>query len=123
MIKLLLYTLLTFGLAFQIQAKDSFIARITYYTDHRTAIGKEPVQGVTVAAERAFKYGSKFYIPDLIKRVGGNGIFVKHDCGSAVQSRKASKGKFPIIDVFVSSSATMNRLKKDSNNIFRVYER
>lgn len=123
MIKLLTYILLAFGACVQIQAKDSFVARITYYTDHQTAIGKKPVQGVTVAAERAFKYGSRFYIPDLIGRVGGDGTFVKHDCGPAVEKRKASKGKFPIIDVFVSSSAKMNKLKKDPNNIFRVFKK
>jgi len=101
--------------------QNSFLARITYYTDKRTAKGVKPAQGVTVAAERAFKFGTKFYIPDLIGKVGGNGIFVKHDVGPHVESRKASHGKMPVIDVFVSSSSKVKLLKAHKDNIFRVY--
>lgn len=100
---------------------EPFLARITYYTDHQTASGKKPVQGVTVAAEKAHRFGSKFYIPQLKVKVGGNGEFVVHDRGPWVQSRKASKGKLPVIDIYVSSHSKVRALGRQKDNVFKVY--
>lgn len=105
------------------EPKRGFLARITYYVDHQTASGAEPVQGDTVAAERAFKFGTKFYIPDLKKKVGGNGVFIVQDRGPWVQARKASRGKLPVIDVYVSSRAQLKALTKHKDNVFRVYKK
>ena len=100
---------------------EFFLARITYYTGPQTASGKKPIQGVTVAAEKKYKFGHRFYIPDLKNKVGGDGNFIVHDRGPHVQSRKASKGKLPVVDVYVSSNAEVKKLTKYKDNVFKVY--
>jgi len=50
-----------------------------------------------------------------------DGIFQVQDRGSAVDKRTASKNKYPVIDVYVSSHEKINILKKIKNNIVKVY--
>lgn len=101
--------------------KDYFLARITFYTDWQTAQGIKPVEGTTVAAAKKHKFGTKFYIPRLKEWMDTDGKFIVHDRGSAVERRVASRGKYPVIDVFVNSHAKVSELGARSNNIFKVY--
>jgi hypothetical protein len=100
---------------------EYFWARVTYYTGPQTASGRKPVQGITIAAEKKYKFGHRFHIPDLKKKVGGDGGFVVHDRGPAVEGRKASRGKLPVIDVYVTSRTQLQRLAQQKDNIFKVY--
>lgn len=83
-------------------------ARVTYYHvgedkwGSRIATGGRAKQGVTIAAERAFPFGTAIRIPEL-RGLVGDGNFVVQDRGRYVQSRKASRGECPVFDVFVSS--------------------
>lgn len=97
-----------------------FLARITYYVDHQTASRAIPKEGKTVAAEKRFKMGTKFEIPAL-KALNGSGIFVKMDVGPAVEKRTASGGKYPIIDVYVSSKDKIKSYSKKYPSLVLVY--
>lgn len=99
---------------------EEFTARITYYHGKKTASGLVPIQGVTIAAERKYRFGTKVHIPELVPLVGGSGWFVVQDRGPAVQSRRASNGKTPVIDVYVNSRALVNKLAKQKKNTFKV---
>lgn len=114
--------LLVFFLQNATFAQDKFKARITYYSGTQTASGKKPVQGETVAAEKRFKFGQKLHIPEL-KKIVGDDTFTVHDRGPWVESRKASKGKLPVIDVYVSSRAQAKKLGLLKNNIFTVIKK
>lgn len=89
-------------------AENFFYARLTFYTNdpkygRKSASGEFLKEGEHVAAERKFKFGTRFGIPSL-EGVLGDGEFKVVDRGSHVQSRKASGGTLPVIDVYVSSS-------------------
>ena len=99
---------------------EEFVARITYYSGSQTASGTKPVQGSTVAAANNLKIGTKLSIPELAPIVGGSGVFVVHDRGPAVQSRRASRGKLPVIDVYVRSRATVRKLSQSKKTTFKV---
>jgi 3D (Asp-Asp-Asp) domain-containing protein len=90
---------------------EEFKARITYYIDTKTASGIKPVEGKTVAAEKRFKMGTKFEIPAL-KSLNGSGGFVKQDVGPAIERRTASRGKYPVIDVYVSQKSKIKEYSK-----------
>lgn len=110
-----------------VNAQDYFVARITYYADcpkfgKKTASGKIAQKGLTVAAAKNYKFGTKFKIPEL-KKVFGNSEFVVQDRGPAVCRRVASGGKTPVIDVYVGSHAEVNRLKKIMPMYMKVYVR
>lgn len=111
--------LILLALCASLQAGE-FLARITYYSGSRTASGKKPVQGVTVAAERKYPFGTALTIPEL-EGVVSSSKFIVQDRGPAVQARKASKGKLPVIDVYVSSQAKVRELSKRKKNVFKVY--
>ena len=70
------------------RGEDSYTRRL------KSASGYTLKEGISVAADpRVFGYGNWIYID-------GIGARQVHDTGSAVISRKASGGKFPVIDVF-----------------------
>lgn len=98
---------------------EEFAARITYYSGSQTASGKKPVQGVTVAAAKRFKFGTKLSIPELASVVGSS-TFIVQDRGPAVEKAVASRGKLPVIDIYVSSQATVRRLARLKKNTFKV---
>lgn len=95
-----------------ISKEQTFKARVTYYTGSRVAWSKirRPIEGISVAAHPRFKFGTKLYIHDL-KGIIGDGNFIVHDRGPAVTRGSASKGNIPVIDVFVSSTTKINRMK------------
>lgn len=63
----------------------------------------------TAAVAAYIPFGTAFRIPALAC-IFGSDRFVVEDRGSAVESRKASKGLLPIIDVYTPSKKMMNRL-------------
>jgi rare lipoprotein A (peptidoglycan hydrolase) len=106
--------------------ENYFMARITFYTDcprygKKTASGKIAKEGYTVAAEKKIPFGTLYNIPSLKNIIKTDGMFQVQDRGSAVDKRTASKNKYPVIDVYVSSHEKINILKKIKNNIVKVY--
>lgn len=75
-----------------------------------------------MAAEREYKFGTKFYIPQLKAKVGGDGTFAVFDRGPHVQRRVASRGKLPVIDIYVTSHAKVRKLGGQKDNVFKVYK-
>ena len=73
-----------------------------------------------MAAHRNVKFGTTYYIPAL-KGIVGDGTFKVQDRGSAINSRKASKGKLPVIDVFVSSKSKYREVIKKVPPVMTVY--
>ena len=105
---------------------NEFTARITYYTNdpkwgNKVAWSRQghAVKGETVAAPSRLKFGTRLSIPQLKGKVG-DGEFVVHDRGPAVERGTASGGKLPVIDVYVSSHAEVNRLKVSMPRNMRV---
>lgn len=91
------------------QEPETVRARITYYHDKvNTASGVYPQRGVTVAAHPDLEFGATIEIPGLKDRIG-DGMFKVQDRGPAVTARKASRGKTPVIDVYVNSYAEIDR--------------
>lgn len=97
-------------------------ARLTFYTGHEDRFGTTTAvkgpdganrarEGVTVAVDPAvIPYGSRVRIPALAQlSEKKDGIFFAHDTGTDVKSRRASRGKEPVIDVFVAGDATKSR--------------
>ena len=121
MLKLLLLIILTCPCV-----AEEFIARITFYSEDgrwgkKTASGAIASQGNTCAAERRFKFGTKLNIPAL-KSVMGDSTYTVQDRGKDVQSRKASKGAVPVIDIYVSSEKKVRQFAKNKNlNRVKVY--
>lgn len=95
------------------------MARITYYVDHRTAIGVKPKQGITVAAHPKYEFYSLIKIPELMQFIGSD-TFEVQDRGSAVTSRKASHGKADVFDIYVKNRRTMNWLKREAPELMEV---
>lgn len=96
---------------------DEIVARVTYYwpgdsgqSGRKTSTGNIAKGGKTIAVDpRIIPYGSKVHIPTMQK------IFVAHDTGTAVRSRKASKkvGKNNIVvDVFCENKYEAYRRMK-----------
>lgn len=100
--KKLLIALFTILVLFtpSVNAKE-MLARVTYYWgDTNTATGKRPICGKTIAVDpKIIPYGSIVKIPKMGKH------FTAHDTGPAVRSKKASRGKTIVVDVFCSSRA------------------
>jgi 3D (Asp-Asp-Asp) domain-containing protein len=95
-------------------SKMEIMARVTYYwpgnggqSGRKTATGNIATGGKTAAVDpKIIPYGSKIIIPKMEK------VFVAHDTGSAVVSRKASKnlGKNNVvIDIFCENRAEAQR--------------
>ena len=109
-------------------AKDQWItARITYYTPE-CAYGKRVAwskvkaakEGVTIAAHPKLPFGTRVLIPEL-KGVVGNGTFIVQDRGSAVTSKKASRGKADVIDVFVNSERKLRKITKTKPKYMKIH--
>jgi 3D (Asp-Asp-Asp) domain-containing protein len=101
-------------------------ARVTYYTPaspygDKVACqkAKKAKEGITVAAHPRLPFGTKVEIPDL-KGIIGNGSFIVQDRGSAVTSKKASRGKTDVIDVFVNSNQKLIKLTKTKPKYMNV---
>jgi 3D (Asp-Asp-Asp) domain-containing protein len=85
-------------------------ARITYYSAGQDKWGDlvacpdtpKAEEGTTVAAHPDFKFGEQIFIPDLKGEIG-DGVFIVQDRGGAVKSKKASKGRLYVFDVFVKT--------------------
>jgi 3D (Asp-Asp-Asp) domain-containing protein len=104
-----------------------YTARITYYsTDgkwgNRVACqrSKRAKEGVSVAAHPNFKFGTKLYIPELKGKIG-NGNFIVQDRGSAVTSKKASRGKAYVFDIYVTSHSKIHRFAHSQPEYMKVY--
>ena len=100
-------------------ASDYITCRITYYHASQDKWGaqnacpktKRSVEGITIAAHPDFKFGDTIEIPKL-DGVVGDGVFKVQDRGKWVTSKKASRGKTYVFDVFVSSRKKYLQLKK-----------
>lgn len=104
-----------------------YTARITYYsTDSkwgdRVACqrSKRAKEGVTVAAHPDFKFGTKVYIPGLKGKIG-DGTYIVQDRGGAVTSKKASRGKAYVFDIYVSSHSKIRRFAHSQSEYMKVY--
>ena len=103
-------------------------ARITYYSPHQDKWGSRVAdpntsrakKGVTIAAHPRFKFGTEVHIPELKNTFGTKG-FIVQDRGSAITSKKASKGKHYVFDVFVSSKAEIEKMSKKYPAYMDVY--
>jgi len=102
--------------------------RVTYYTVGEDKYGslvadpsvKRAKPGITCAAHKSRKFGTKLHIPQL-KGVVGDGTFIVQDRGGAVNKRTASKGKREVIDIFVKDKKTMKRLMRSQPMNMKVY--
>lgn len=91
-------------------------ARVTYYCsseDRRwgntRADGGKIQPCRTAAMSKEIPFGSAVRIPALLPVIG-NQDFTVQDRGSAVESRKASRGLLPIVDIAVESKRMVNWL-------------
>ncbi len=108
--------------------KEQWItARITYYTPESTygkrvawSKVKAAKEGVTIAAHPKLPFGTKVLIPEL-KGVVGDGTFIVQDRGSAVTSRKASRGKADVIDVFVNSEKRLRKMARTNPKYMKIH--
>lgn len=123
---------------YQIEPKQakSFTARITFYSPHEknyiygTKIASNPkgkaIEGYSVAVDpKKIPYGSTLYIPEL-SEIMDDGVFCAVDTGSAVKKLRAipksKRGQVNhVIDVFVDSNETMNRLSNSMPQYMTVY--
>jgi 3D (Asp-Asp-Asp) domain-containing protein len=91
--------------------------RLTVYWGHtKTASGQKPVHMKTCAAEKRFKFGTKITIPSLGMELTVN------NRGPAVEKRVASRGKYPVIDVFFNSrqqALSWNKRVYDNGGLIR----
>ena len=93
------------------------IARITYYNKHEDKWGnriacskhRRAKVGNTVAAERAYPFGTKVCIPALRTICGIDGCLTVEDRGSAVERRQASYGKYPVFDIYAGTRRQMRK--------------
>ena len=108
---------------------EKYKARITYYTgaeDRRYGSRvadpntKRAKAGVTVAHHKRYKFGTIVKIPKL-KGVVGNGYFEVQDRGPAINSKRASRGKTYVIDVYVKDKRTIRKLAKTMPMYMDVY--
>ena len=104
-----------------------YTARITYYSTDgkwgdRVACqrAKYAKEGITVAAHPDFKFGTKVYIPALKGKIG-DGNFIVHDRGGAVTSKKASRGKAYVFDIYVTSHSKINKHAYTRPEYMKVY--
>ena len=72
----------------------------------------KPNQSVAVDP-RIIPYFSKLYIPNL-------GFRVAHDTGTAVISKKASHGQYPVIDIFFMTEKEAMRFVNNNPKIVKV---
>lgn len=89
---------------------QEYNARVTYYwMGNITSLGKKPIAGKTIAVDpKLIAYGSKIHIPKM------NKTFVAGDVGPDIISKKASKGKTIVVDIYCSS-------KKEAQSYIKKY--
>lgn len=104
-----------------------YTARITYYSTDgkwgdRVACqrSKRAKEGITVAAHPDFKFGTKVFIPGLKGKIG-NGNFIVQDRGGAVTSKKASRGKAYVFDIYVTSHSKIDKHARTQPEYMKVY--
>lgn len=109
------------------KAQEVYTARITYYSTDRKWGNKVACQrskyakeGITVAAHPNFKFGTRIYIPGLKGNLG-DGHFVIQDRGSAVTSKKASRGKAYVFDIYVTSHSKIRKFAHSKPEYMKVY--
>ena len=102
-------------------------ARITYYSTDgkwgdRVACqrSKRAKEGITVAAHPDFKFGTKVFIPGLKGKIG-DGNFIVQDRGGAVTSKKASRGKAYVFDIYVTSHSKISKYAYTLPEYMKVY--
>lgn len=150
MINAALFALLAFSPVSEIQGRVStvslntrsipsqaveMVGRITYYHRFQDKYGNKvkmdddlrAKEGVTIAAHPSFPFGTKVYIPSLIGVVSGDGVFIVQDRGKAVTSKKASRGKAFVFDVYIEAKTKLeankrlNYLKDEEEPYMPVY--
>jgi 3D (Asp-Asp-Asp) domain-containing protein len=102
-------------------------ARITYYsTDSRWGDrvacqrSKRAKEGISVAAHPDFKFGTKVYIPELKGKIG-DGNFIVQDRGGAVTSKKASRGKAYVFDIYVTTHSKIRKFAYSQPEYMKIY--
>ena len=106
---------------------ESYLARITYYSNdsrwgNKVACqsSKKAKEGITVAAHPDFGFGTKIIIPELKDKIG-DGEFEVQDRGPAVTKKVASRGKAYVFDVYVSSKNKINKYAAVKPEYMKVY--
>ncbi len=102
---------------------------LTFYTSaedkkwgSKTSLGQRAVEGNTVAIDpKQFKYGTKAIIPAFNNRFNNNNIFTFSDTGRDVRSRKASRGQYPVFDIYVNSRRKMYQMGEIMPKLVDVY--
>lgn len=97
-------------------------ARITFYGGSREAVacsGRRAVQGISVAAHPKYPFGTKISIPELEPFLGKSNFKVE-DRGSAVTSRKASRGTADVFDIYVRNQKTLRYLENSAPEYMTV---
>lgn len=104
-----------------------YTARITYYSadgkwGNKVACqrSKYAKEGITVAAHPNFKFGTKVYIPALKGKIG-DGNFIVQDRGGAVTSKKASRGKAYVFDIYVATHSKIRKHALSRPEYMKVY--
>ena len=105
--------------------KKEIKVRLTAYwakgsdTDSDTARRKSST-GATLKPNRSvavdpkvIPYFSKLYIPNL-------GYRIAHDTGTAVVKKKASKGKYPVVDIFFMTEKEAMRFVNNNPKIVKI---
>ena len=102
-------------------------ARITYYTADRkygTKVAcpktKRATEGVTIAAHPDFKFGAEIHIPYFADKLG-DGKFLVQDRGTAVTSKKASRGKAYVFDIYVKSHSKLQQFARNTPHYIKIY--
>ncbi len=102
------------------------LARVTFYSKgedkfgSKIAIGGHAVEGRTVAMEKSIPFGTSVVIP-FLRGVVGRGEFVCEDRGKDVNKRKASYGRYPVIDVYCANPAKRRKLSYELPEYMEVY--
>lgn len=87
---------------------QEYNARVTYYwTGHITSLGKKPIAGKTIAVDpKIIPYGSKVEIPQIGK------TYISGDTGPWVVSKKASRGKTIVVDIYCQTKVEAQKMIK-----------
>ena len=80
---------------------------------------RRATKGRTIALENSFEFGTTVIIPGL--RDFGSIQFVCQDRGTAVNARKASYGKYPVVDVFCNSKKEVEKYSRLFPHYMRCY--
>lgn len=107
----------------------TYKARVTYYRPGEDKYGRRiacdshmrATEGRTVAASRSLPFGTKLQIPSL-KGILGDGMFVVQDRGRDVERKRASRGKYPVIDIFVATKKKYHWLINHIEPVLDVLE-